>query len=114
MAIPSCPGTGQGAALAHGVHPGVLRVLSAPRTALTSSQLCFAVSTLLIHPSLQTVLVTDQLCRLAWAVSIKHQDTGNSNFFTKLCISWRRFSIVAEVPGMANPAWVRQNEVTVE
>lgn len=36
------------------------------------------------------------------------------NFFTKLCISWRRFSIVQEVPGMENPASVSQNEVTVE
>lgn len=93
---------------------GCWETSGALRTALTSFQLHFAVSTLLIHSSLQTVPVIDQLCWLAWAVNIKCQDTGNSNFFTKLCISWRRFSIVAEVPGMANPASVRQNKVTVE
>lgn len=51
---------------------------------------------------------------MAWAVNIKYHDPSSSNFFTKLCISWRRFSIVAEVLGMENPASVSQNEVTVE
>lgn len=51
---------------------------------------------------------------MAGAANIKYEDISNSNFFTKLCISWRRFSIVQEVPGMENPASVSQNEITVE
>lgn len=51
---------------------------------------------------------------MAHAVNIKYEDASNSNFFTKLRISWKRFSIVKEVLGMENPASVSRNEVTVE